>query len=201
MNIFIDILKTIVPAIISGVFTFIITKYSYNRKVPLDKMEIAYNRVYYPIYRIIYYNKKFNKMKIDTTICKISLYLNKYNKYADRSTINTFNALCKYKDRQSYNNFINNIYDKNSYLRRRLGYLEPNVMQIYKYLSKSEKSTLRISVEVLIIYICAITINIVQNEFQMMLSYLFTIIIGVIIIEIIVKFIRFVCSKIKISNK
>lgn len=74
MNIFIDILKTIVPAIISGVFTFIITKYSYNRKVPLDKMEIAYNRVYYPIYRIIYDNKKFNKMKIDTTIHTISFY-------------------------------------------------------------------------------------------------------------------------------
>lgn len=114
MNIFIDILKTIVPAIISGVFTFIITKYSYNRKVPLDKMEIAYNRVYYPIYRIIYDNKKFNKMKIDTTIHTISFYLSKYNKYVDKSTISAFNTLRKYKDKQSYKNFINNIYDKNS---------------------------------------------------------------------------------------
>lgn len=202
MNIFIDILKTIVPAIISGVFTFIITKYSYNRKVPLDKMEIAYNRVYYPIYRIIYDNKKFNKMKIDTTIHTISFYLSKYNKYVDKSTISAFNTLCKYKDKQSYKNFINNVYDKNSYLRRRLGYLEPNFIQIYKYLSESEKSTLRINIEVLIIYVCAITINIVQSEFQIVLSCIFIIIILVIIIEIIVKLIRFVCSKIRmLKNK
>ena len=141
-------------------------------------MEIAYNRVYYPIYKIICNNKKFNKMKVDTIIQKISFYLSKYNKYVDKSTLNAFNTLYKYKDKQSYNNFINNIYDKNSYLRRRLGYLEPNVMQIYKYLSESEKSTLRINIELLVIYVCALTINIVQNEFQIILSCIFAIMIG-----------------------
>lgn len=202
MNILIDILKTIVPVVTSGIFTFIITKYSYNKKVPLDKMEIAYNRVYYPIYRIVCIDKKFDKMKLDTTIHTISFYLSKYNKYVDKSTIRAFNTLYKYKDKQSYKNFINNIYDKNSYLRRRLGYLEPNFIQIYKYLSESEKSTLRINIEALIIYVCAITINIVQSEFQIVLSCIFFIIILVIIIEIIVKLIRFVCSKIRIlKNK
>ena len=88
MNTLIDILKTIVPVVTSGIFTFIITKYSYNKKVPLDKMEIAYNRVYYPIYRIVCIDKEFDKMKLDTTIHTISFYLSKYNKFLEGGTKN-----------------------------------------------------------------------------------------------------------------
>ena len=53
MKSFIEILKTILPAIITGVFTFFVTKYNYNKNVPLDKMEIAYDKIYYPVYKMI----------------------------------------------------------------------------------------------------------------------------------------------------
>lgn len=54
MEKFMEIINTILPALITGVFTFIVTKYNYNKNVPLDKMEISYNRIYYPIYKIIH---------------------------------------------------------------------------------------------------------------------------------------------------
>ena len=50
MKSFIEILKTILPAIVTGIFTFIVTKYNYTKNIPLDKMETAYDKIYYPIY-------------------------------------------------------------------------------------------------------------------------------------------------------
>lgn len=50
---FIEILKAVLPVIITGIITFLITKYSYHKNIPLDKLEIAYNRIYYPIYCLI----------------------------------------------------------------------------------------------------------------------------------------------------
>ena len=49
-----EILKIILPPLVTGTITFIITKYTYNKNRPLDKLEITYNRVYYPIYRLIH---------------------------------------------------------------------------------------------------------------------------------------------------
>ena len=46
MKILFEVLKVILPAIISGIFTFIVTKYTYNKNKPLDKLEIAYDKVY-----------------------------------------------------------------------------------------------------------------------------------------------------------
>ena len=65
MESFIEILKIILPALITGIFTFIVTKYNYNKNVPLDNMKIAYNRIYYPLYKIINNNKEYNKEDLD----------------------------------------------------------------------------------------------------------------------------------------
>ena len=54
MESFIEILKIILPTLITGIFTFVVTKYNYNKNVPLDNMKIAYNRIYYPLYKIIH---------------------------------------------------------------------------------------------------------------------------------------------------
>ena len=35
----------VVASIITGIFTFIITKYGYHKNIPLDKYEKAYDRV------------------------------------------------------------------------------------------------------------------------------------------------------------
>lgn len=43
MGIFIEIMKIVLPTIVGGIFTFLITKYTYNKNVPLDKLKNLYN--------------------------------------------------------------------------------------------------------------------------------------------------------------
>lgn len=89
----------IIATIITGIFTFFITKYTYHKNAPLDKHEISYDRIYYPIYRLIRSNK--NLLEI---VEKSELYLLKYNKYADRSTIKSFEFLKEnMTDKDAYN--------------------------------------------------------------------------------------------------
>lgn len=199
METFFEILKVAIPALVTGMFTFIITRYTYKRNVPLEKMELAYNRIYYPIYIIL--KRQNKKPDIDFVISKSLLYLNKYSKYADASTLNAFKLLheCKNNSQKDdlYQNFKNNIYAKNSYLRRRLGYLEPNFLQTYKYSSKSEKSTYRISVEALVMYICLIIGSETQDTIQSIFVSICAVFFIILIIEIIFKFIGFIWYRIK----
>lgn len=193
----IEILKIILPTLITGIFTFLVTKYNYNKNVPLDKMEMAYNRVYYPIYKIVHNKDKTNLQNLDNVINQISFYLRKSSKYVDKSTLNAFNLLCEYKDKNSYKNFADNIYDKNSYLRRRLGYLEPNILEAYKYMSKQEKSTLRINIEILIMCIFGIIVNIVPNSVGIIFVVGIIIFFIIAFVEFVVKVINFLRLKIK----
>ena len=131
-----EIAKVILPVFISGIFTFIITRYTYNKNTPLDKLEVAYNRIYYPIYRILYSENDMQK-----NMEQVEVYLNKYNKYVDNSTIRLFKAFQKCEKiaqkKSIYLQFKDNIYNRHSYLRRRLGYLESNFAQLYKYFMPS----------------------------------------------------------------
>lgn len=43
MKILLEIIKILLPAAVTGIFTFWTTKYAYSKDVPLQKMEIAYN--------------------------------------------------------------------------------------------------------------------------------------------------------------
>lgn len=197
MENFLEILKIVLPAIISGMFTFFITKYTYNKNIPLDKMEIAYNRIYYPIYRIVCNNKDFDKVNLETIIAEISRYLIKYNKYVDNSTLRAFRLLTDKRDKEAYQNFKENIYNRNSYLRRRLGYLEPNFRQIYTYASKQEKRNFRIFIEVIIIYVCVIIGTITKDNVQLIIMSVVMIVAIIILAEISVASIQFIYCKIK----
>jgi len=75
----------VVATIITGIFTFVVTKYTYHKNVPLDKYEIAYNRVYYPIYSEIVSGNKNSEI-----IEKCEHHFVKYAKYVDRSTLKAF---------------------------------------------------------------------------------------------------------------
>lgn len=75
MKSFIEILKIILPALITGIFTFIVTKYNYNKNIPLDNMKIAYNQIYYPLYKILSNNKEYNENTINDVINHISTYM------------------------------------------------------------------------------------------------------------------------------
>lgn len=152
-----EILIAVFPAIITGLFSFLITKYTYNRNVPLDKLEISYSRVYYPLYRFL---KGKSIDDYNDIIDKINFYFRKYEKYVDRSTLIAFRSLCECnsdaKKKDSLLNLKENIRDRNYYLRRRLGYLEPNFLQMYKYSSKADKSTFRILMEFCVLYIALV---------------------------------------------
>lgn len=203
MKIMFEILKIILPAIITGLFTFFITKYTYNKNRPLDKFEIAYNRIYYPLYRIIS-DKNINN-NINIVINKSKTCFVKYDKYIDVSTKRLFESLCncdkETKKKSIYQSFKDNIYNRNTYLRRRLGYLEPNFAQIYKYSTSSLKSLCRITIEFCIIYftvvLCTITMNFTNKIYFNILLLVFLFLLIVIIFEIIWCLLRFLYYKIK----
>lgn len=159
-----EILKIILPAIIAGLFTFFITKYTYSKNKPLDKLEIAYNRVYYPISRIIE-NVYPDKDKI---IEKCKIYFLKYDKYIDDSTKKSFKSLCACTNKTEMKNLFLEfefcIWEKCLYLRRKLGYLNSNALQSYKYSTPIERSYFRIIIELFIgcisMIVCIIFVNV-----------------------------------------
>lgn len=198
-----EILKVILPAIVTGIFTFLITKYTYNKNRPLDKIEIAYNRIYYPLYRIL--SDKNIDNDIDRFIDQSKIYFIKYDKYIDISTKRLFQLLCecnkKTEKNSIYINLKNSIYNRNSYLRRRLGYLEPNLVQVYKYSTPSEKSTVRIIIEVFILYslfiISGIFISFRLKAFYSSIACLIVVFLIIIIIEFLCFILRFLYYKIR----
>lgn len=196
-TILIEILKIILPAIVTGMFTFFVTKYNYNRNVPLDKMETAYNEIYYPIYKLLNEQKIFNNVNVEEIILITSKILNKHGDYADRSTLNAFRLLNDLKNKEVYENFRNNILKKYLYLRRRLGYLEPNIFQIYIYSSKTEKFTFRIFMEILAMYICIFFTSILKGKYQERILFIFILLLITILCEILIKIIKWVICKIR----
>lgn len=203
METVVEILKVILPVIITGLFTFFATKYTYNNNRPLDKIEIAYNRVYYPIYRIIS-DENINK-DINYVINKSKTYFIKYDKYIDISTKKLFESLCKCnketEKKSIYQKFKDNIRNKSYYLRVRLGYLEPNFYNQYKYSSPSAKSSYRILIEIIMTYfsVCLtiITVNFKNNIYFTIAATVFLSLLIILFIEILGRFFRFIYYKIR----
>lgn len=202
METILEISKIILPAIITGLFTFLITKYTYNKNHPLDKMEIAYNRVYYPLDQIISDNSI--NTNIDTVIKRSNIYFTRYKKYIDISTQRLFDELknCNKKAKQKsiYKNFKNNIYSNNSLLRRKLGYLEPNFLQSYKYATPSTKSLFRISLEICAVYLSLMLYSITSNiskELSLFFVAAVFILLLVIVLEFLWCLLRFIYYKIR----
>lgn len=91
---FIDFFMTLAPTLLTSVTAFFVGRYNNFQDRPLDKMEIAYNRVYYPVYRIM----REDSIKISTVIEKAKMYFCKYEKYIDRTTTMIYQQLCECKD-------------------------------------------------------------------------------------------------------
>ncbi len=170
MDILIEFMKVILPVCITGFITFLITKYSCNKNIPLDKLEITYNRVYYPLYCLIKENKDICEI-----IKKSEFYLQKYKKYVDRTTLVAFNYLKKKpNNKKAYSNYEDNILKFNCKIRRRLGYLETNILGIYAYSAPSDKCAIRMIVELLGMYIALILSQIIRFEkFQTVMYVIF----------------------------
>lgn len=159
-----EVLEIILPSCITGLLTFLITRYQCQKKVPLEKMDKAYNKVYFPIYQLIK-NEQIGREEI---ITKSEEYLNKYIKYVDRSTLLAFKvfnkAIGESEKKKTYNNYESNIINFNSKLRRQLGYLEPNVLNMYTYSSKADKRIINILFAMSTFYISAILISFITNK-------------------------------------
>ena len=83
------------------------------------------------------------------------------------------------------------------YLRRRLGYLEPNLLQIYTYSSKNEKSIIRIFSEILLFYFTFVAGGLTEGNLQKIITVLVLCFTILIIFEIFIIFIRWVIKAIK----
>ena len=119
---FMDFFITLAPTLLTSVTAFLIGRYNNFQNRPLDKMELAYNRVYYPVYRIM----REDSIEISTVIEKTKKYFCKYEKYIDRSTTMIYKQLCECtameEQERIYSTFCDNIHDNCIYLRKKLGY-------------------------------------------------------------------------------
>ena len=131
---FMDFFITLAPTLLTSVTAFLIGRYNNFQNRPLDKMELAYNRVYYPVYRIM----REDSIEISTVIEKTKKYFCKYEKYIDRSTTMIYKQLCECtameEQERIYSTFCDNIHDNCIYLRKKLGYLQPGYFRIYSML-------------------------------------------------------------------
>ncbi len=155
-------LDGVVAAIITGIFTYLITRYTCHKNLPVDKLEITYNRVYYPIYCLIRSGDSTERV-----IEKCKIYFNKYAKYVDKSTLRAFDYLkdsTGSKKEKAYSNFKSNIYTFDTKLRRRLGYMESNVFTMYTYSSESDRRMLRLVMEIMGIYLPVFAMTYIKNE-------------------------------------
>lgn len=192
---FIEHISDVLVPLLSIFFTSLLTKEKYMKNVPLDKLEMAYNRVYFPILMLIKRTEKVDQQFVKE--CKVYLY--KYRKYIDESTLvalkyleETINSGNEKNIKKNYITFKNEIYRKNSYLRRYLGYLDSGFWTIYNVESLENKGYLRIAFELLLAYILAVIASFVRNTkyavyFNMsIICVLLVVVIEIIIIRIII---------------
>lgn len=194
MSIFWETVKIILPAIVGGLFSFLITRYTYNRNIPLEKMEIAYNRVYYPLQRLLLNSEDGDD--VNYFIEKTKLYFEKYEKYINPSTQRLYENICSQKsDREKksiYKQIKDNIRNYSAFLRKRLGYLEPNILESYKYGDNPTKTAIRLFFEVGLLYILLAIASLTKNmaKIYIFLAVLITIIFFTIIVELAVYFFK-----------
>ena len=167
----IEVFKIISPAILTGLITFLITRYTYRRNIPLDKLEKAYDKVYYPIYCLIKSDKPKEKI-----VEKCRRYLEKYRKYVDITTIIALENVLKSDNaengKKAYNTFKLNIYNMDSRLRKRLGYLEANMLDLYRYSSPNKKMGVRLCMYTIVVYVLLLFFTFLPSAIRMQVSLL-----------------------------
>lgn len=188
---FMDFFITLAPTLLTSVTAFLIGRYNNFQNRPLDKMELAYNRVYYPVYRIM----REDSIEISTVIEKTKKYFCKYEKYIDRSTTMIYKQLCECtameEQERIYSSFCDNIHDNCIYLRKKLGYLQPGYFRIYQYLPIKTKTLIRIVFEFTVCYFCACVYAFVKIEkIQLFCLIIFFICLCAVLLESVFVFIR-----------
>lgn len=156
MDILLDLLKITATAF----FTFCITCYSIKYNRPSKNMEIAYNRIYYPITRII----NDDSLDLSVKVQRIQPYLEKYQKYANPSTLKSFRILYESLNdkkvlKTNYTLFTDNISFQCFKLRKILGYMNTNIFEVYSYSSNNQKYKFRLFAFFFVIYIIIFSVS------------------------------------------
>lgn len=161
-----EIIKILFPAILGFISSWMLN----NKQLPNKNLEIAYNRIYYPLYILIQNN--ISNENIDYVQIKniIEAKIAKYQKYFNPTTIRVYKQFKKsiednYNIKNTYSLLKENIYTQNTYLRKTLGYLTPNFFQIYYHSSKKDKFTLRIIMYIVLIYVTTFSYSILYRKF------------------------------------
>lgn len=82
-----SIINLVMPILLTGFITFLISRYSYNRSRPLNNYKFAYDNVYYPILVMMKKQDSFSERQF---IAQIDYVLTKNYKYIDRGTLLIF---------------------------------------------------------------------------------------------------------------
>lgn len=171
-------LSDIVPVIISSIFTFLLTKYHYSHNRPLDKFEIAYNRFYYPVFRLIqgaYHKKETDYTKIYSNM---KSYFVKCEKYINVTTVKNFNnfsyAINNNIFKKHYFNALYNDISTNCFKSRKaLGYIQPGIFGNYVCMKKEDKLLMRLCIEFVFLYIFAfISTSLSEENFPNIVIYI-----------------------------
>lgn len=189
MDIIYNILCVILSAAVTSFFSVLATKYTYSKKIPLDKLEITYNRVYYPISKLI------KSSTMEEVQEKAKPYFVKYDKYVDRSTMRLYKDLCSRDPidlrgrKAAYQELVNNISNRCEYLRKRLGYLEPSFFRLYTEAPKPLKVKTRILLELCFIYLTVTATYFTSEKITSVLEIIIGILCAAVILEIVIRLI------------
>lgn len=151
----------ILPVLLTGLITFLITKYTVNKNIPLDKIEKAYNRIYYPMYKLIR-ESDIDSINQTTLQEKMNYILLKYDKYVSQSTRNVYLIYLKSyrsqnrRSKKCLEKFCNNIIEYNAKYRRLLGYPQADFWEAWRYLSVKNKRIIISYMGLMVVYILTI---------------------------------------------
>jgi len=186
-----DVCKEVIPILLTGVITFLVTRYTQNRSVPLDKMEMSYNRIYYPLYKMLR-NKKYKEINQSELRKKMDDILKKYDKYISQSTRNVYYDYIKNQDtdrpnKACFQNFQNNIMLYNSKLRYYLGYPQAPLWEMYWYIDKRSKRVFNVGLGIILLYIILMLQEIVEWEYYLYVCFVIILYISVTLLMLLLQ--------------
>lgn len=197
-----ELLKVVLPTLFTGLITLLVARYTSNKNMPLDKLEITYNQVYFPIYRLISERKSLDEIK-----AKSEKYICDNFKYVNETTWKAFKYLNEARgaeEQKAFANFKDNIRKMNTKLRKKLGYLEVDILAQYSYSSPFEKNLYRLTGELAVAYLLLgfVTVtNVIYKEINLFLGSVMLIAIVMFVVELFELLVRTAVNRIRELGK
>lgn len=132
------IVELTISPLLTGVIGYWFAKYTFANK-KTDKLEIAYNCVYYKLYKYIKDNEINDTINYDDFERYVNSIINKYYRYFSSTTLTYMDLLINSKTKKErktiYRKIKKDIQKYNHKFRFLLGYPEPLIANFYKYVT------------------------------------------------------------------